>query len=455
MPAKRRRAGPPEPPNRPRSSARRCSPASTAGIPPPPPLLPRYPANDRPTRSASSEPRSCTQDPHPETDPTPAPGPSPKPSTLSHQSLSTRSGQDVSQFDRECQDCFDNVYRDNAVCCSGETWPTRSVSPSMQTTGHRPAPDGLRKSAGRLRGSMKSSTIGLGGGRCESGAFRGRKGEVDADGTEHDRGLWPLGGGVSRRGSRAAIVPPGAVPGRRDRRVAERGARAAARLLDAARRGRSPAGAGPARADLRRVARRAPELATPLWPADGGRLPQAGRIAGTAPGRARPARPRRQQVFRLAEDRPDERPAPSHDEGAPRRLLRQGELGQRAGQAGLRRPGPRRIRVRQPARPGRRRVAGAPQEPQGGQSGIGRGDQGIQQIRRRARAHHGQEPLLRRDHLARDLHGRGPAARWTTCARATTSTRAASAARDSPAVACAPATSGGSTSGSAVPAASA
>ena len=37
------------------------------------------------------------------------------------------------------------------------------------------------------------------------------------------------------------------------------------------------------------------------------------------------------------------------------------------------------------------------------------GDQGVQRVRRRARAHHGQEPVLRRDDLAGRLHGRGPA----------------------------------------------
>ena len=143
----------------------------------------------------------------------------------------------------------------------------------------------------------------------------------------------PWAAGLAGRGPGAALVPPAAVPGRRARRLARPGARAAPRLLAAAGHGRSPESPGPASARPRRAARRAPELAAPLRTADGGRLPEAGRRAGPAPRRARPARSWRQQVFRLAQDRPDRRPAPPDDERAPRRLLRRRELGQRAGQA--------------------------------------------------------------------------------------------------------------------------
>ena len=186
-------------------------------------------------------------------------------------------------------------------------------------------------------------------------------GEERPDGTQHDRGLRPLGGGSGRRRAGAAVVSQsrfqaGAIDAWRDQ--ARERLRACLLQPDT---GGVPEGPGPASARLRRAARRAPELAAPLRAADRGRLSQARRRAGPAARRARAARPRRQQVFRLAQDRPDQRPAPPDDEGAPRRLLRRRELGQRAGQARIRGPGPRRVRLRQPARPGRRPAGGHPQ----------------------------------------------------------------------------------------------
>ena len=221
-------------------------------------------------------------------------------------------------------------------------------------------------------------------------------------------------------------------------------------------RGRPP-GRGPAPARLRRPARRAPALAAPLRPADRGRLPQAGRrhrdgcrrcwacttTAATSTSAAR-------KIAQI------ERRAPPDDEGAPRRLLRRRELGQRAGQA---RATPCSSTTPSPFASRRVRVGDVPPVLRKDLKEVNpessRGDQGLQQVRRRARAHHGQEPLLRRDDLAGRLHGRGPARPRLPLLARPTSTPTASAAPGSPAAACAPSTSPASTTGSAAPAASA
>ena len=69
--------------------------------------------------------------------------------------------------------------------------------------------------------------------------------------------------------------------------------------------GRAPEGPAPTPARPRRPACRAFELATPLRAADGSRFSQAGRCDRPAAGGHWAARSWRQQVFRLAEDRPD------------------------------------------------------------------------------------------------------------------------------------------------------
>ena len=177
-----------------------------------------------------------------------------------------------------------------------------SVIESIQSSSRRRRAISSMIDGTTLRGSRREPTIRRGG-ECRDGLFRSavqlicrrcgadpgyarlrhRCWEVESDGTEHDRGLWSLGGGAGRRRAGAAVVPPGPVPGRRARRLAARGARAAARVPAAARHGRGPAGPAPASARPRRPARRAPELAAPLRTADGGRLPQAGRCAGRLP----------------------------------------------------------------------------------------------------------------------------------------------------------------------------
>ena len=114
------------------------------------------------------------------------------------------------------------------------------------------------------------------------------------------------------------------------------------------------------------------------------------------------------------------------------------ELGQRAGQARVRGPGPRYVRVRQPAGARGRRAAGASQGPQGGQPRVGRGDQGVQQVRRASTSTSWPRASSAPGRPGRASSRPRTSARSTTSARAPTSTRPASAARDSPAAGCAP-----------------
>ena len=200
----------------------------------------------------------------------------------------------------------------------------------------------------------------------------------DVDGGEHDRGLWPLGGRA------------GSARGPRGCRSASRGFRPAA--IDAWR--------GQARERLRDC----------LLQPDSGGVPKAqvqhqlvhdGLHVEHLTWQL-PYGPPTEAVFFKPAGAQGRLPAVLglHDHGgnkyfgwrkiaqigdqihpmmkaAPRPLLRRRELGQRAGQAGIRRPRPRRVRLCQPARPGRRPAGGHPQGPEGGQSRVGGGDQGV------------------------------------------------------------------------------
>ncbi len=162
----------------------------------------------------------------------------------------------------------------------------------------------------------------------------------DVYGRKHDWCLWSVGGRAGGRRAGAAVVSPG-----HDSRPASStpgGPRRESGFMPVCYNPTSAGSQSPASASAcpRWPARGALELATPLRAADGSHLSQAERRDRAAAGGHWAARSWRQQVFRLAEDRPDWRPAPPADEGAPRPLLRRRELGQRAGPAGLCRPGP-------------------------------------------------------------------------------------------------------------------
>ena len=106
-----------------------------------------------------------------------------------------------------------------------------------------------------------------------------------------------------RPGSRSAARASGGGP----RRLAGDGAGEAGGMPALARDRRGPRGRAPASGRLRRPAHRAPELAIALRPADRGPLPQAEGGRGPLARRPRAARPRRQQVLRHPQDRPDGR----------------------------------------------------------------------------------------------------------------------------------------------------
>ena len=82
--------------------------------------------------------------------------------------------------------------------------------------------------------------------------------------------------------------------------------------------------------------------------------------------RAWPARSRREQVLRRSQNRADQRSTSSGNAKASGRVLRWCELGQRAGEAGLRSPCARRLRLCQPPRPLRRLARSDSQGPQRG-----------------------------------------------------------------------------------------
>ena len=125
-------------------------------------------------------------------------------------------------------------------------------------------------------------------------------------------------------------------------------------------------------------------------------------------------------------------------------LLRRRELGQRAGQTRVRRPGPRHLRLR--AAVASASAMCSPVLRKDLKEVNPESDAEIKAYNTFAAEHEtsdGQEPLLRRDDLAGRLHGRGPArARLPLRARRRRS-RPASAAPASPAAACAPVTSPG------------
>src|SRR5262245_43280542 len=80
------------------------------------------------------------------------------------------------------------------------------------------------------------------------------------DGAQHDRGLWPLGGGVGGGWTGAPLVSPGAIRGRWARSVAESGAAAAPGVLGATGDWRGAGGPGSTPARLPGAARGAPEV---------------------------------------------------------------------------------------------------------------------------------------------------------------------------------------------------
>ena len=158
---------------------------------------------------------------------------------------------------------------------------------------------------------------------------------------------------------------------------------------------------------LRRAPRRGAAMGPALRSSHPCPVPEARGRARAPAGRPRPARPRRQPLFRQAQDHPHLRSAPSGHGSASGAGLRRRGMGQPDRQTRLRGARPRRILLRQPARargrPSRLCRAldhgqGAPHRRcrpdrvarhghlcvDGVRAGAGGGDRGVQPIRRAA-----------------------------------------------------------------------